>query len=402
MHQLSTEREQSPTTPLATTRMPAPMIPPPRTIIGQKWEDARQYLIQTLPRWVLNNSSNLVGSMQLGAEMFMFKSSNNNLISPGNEGKPLHYLIDPPRNIIRGSFQRSKLQHPWTDIFNPGKLWHELNDLNGAAFRDRMGGTAKLTNRWSARAGFAGMTSMAISTFLPEYSETPEETMAMVDMSHDHPLEYAATRMRQAINPIEVFHNKRPLVGLGMTTAGFFSVLSGFRQVEGPFHAPNGFNIHAPQTYRRNPWQMLGGFITMGAGTQLLLGVNNEQGWRSFGTTQLLRFATLPGSIGSRFARNPITGHREAGAVSYFTAQSILAVKNTIASLIGGVQVAPDGTVIDHAKMRKEAVAIEKEERRHIKEMKAHGREASKPSPRIMAGAINEKPLHTTNAGIQA
>lgn len=380
-----------------------PFIPPPRTIIGKKWDDARQHLIQTLPRWVLNNSSNLVGSMQLVAEMFMFKSSNNNLISPGNEGKPLHYLIDPPRNIIKGSFRRSKLQRPWTDIFNPGKLWQDLNDLEGAALRDRVNDTVKLTNRWSARAGFVGMSSMALSTFLPEYSETPEETMAMVDMAHDHPIEYAATRLGQAINPVSVFHNKRPLVGLGMTTAGFFSVLSGFRQVEGPFHAPHGVNVHTPQAYRRNPWQMIGGVITMAAGSQLLFGVNNEQGWRSFGTTQLLRFATLPGSIGSRFAKNPITGHREAGAGAYFTAQSILAVKNAIASLIGGVQVAEDGTVIDHAKMRKEAVALEKEERLQKKEEKLHGpRAPHQPSPRIMAGATAEKPLLQQGAELQA
>lgn len=395
------ERDDSTTSPTAQTQPAAPFVPPPRTIIGQKWDEARQHLIHTLPRWILNNSSNLFGSMQLGAEMLMFKSSNNNLITDGNEGKPLHYLIDPPRNIIKGSFQRSKFQNPWTDIFKPGKVLRELNDLEGAAIRDRMNNTVKLTNRWSARSGFVGMTSMAISTFLPEYSETPEETMQMVDMSHDHPVQYVGKRFSQALNPVEVVHNKRPLVGLGMTLAGTLSVLSGFRQVEGPFHALSGVNMHAPQTYRRNYWQMLGGAITMAAGSQLFLGVNNEQGWRSFGTTQLLRFATLPGSIGSRYAKNPLTGHREEGASWYFGAQSVLAVKNTLASLIGGVQVSPEGVLIDHAKMRKEAVAIEKEERRRDKEHQ-HGHPVGKPSMHISHAVRADKPLQAASAELQA
>lgn len=377
----------------AASARPHPVeIYEPRTIFTKKWEDARQYLIHHLPRGVLNNSSNLVGGMQLFAELFMFKSSNNNLIDPENKGKPLHYLIDPPRNIVRGSFQRSKFQHPWTDIFKPAKVLRELNDLEGAALRDAMGGTVKLTNRWSARAGFAGMTSMALSTFLPEHSETAEETMVMVDMRHDHPLQYMGVRLKQALNPIEVYHNKRPLVGLGMTAAGFFSVLSGFRQVEGKFA------LGETQMYRRNPWQMLGGAITMAAGSQLFMGVNNEQGWRSFGTTQLLRFATLPGSIGSRYSRNPVTGHREAGAGYYFAAQSILAVKNTIASLIGGVQIDENGTIIDHAQMRREAVAHEKEERMDRKD---HAKGSPlRPLPRITHVAAAERaspppsPLH--------
>lgn len=365
----------------------------PRTVIGQKWEDARQHLIHSLPRWVLNSSSNLVGAMQLVAEMLMFKSSNNNLITDGNEGKPLHYLIDPPRNIFKASFQRSKFQQPWTDIFKPAKVWRELNDLEGAALRDTARNTMKLTNRWSARAGLAGMTSMALSTVLPEYSEDEKETLAMVDMAHDHPLQYVGTRLGQAVNPVAVVKNKRPLVGLGMTTAGFFSVLSGFRQVEG------NFNLGETQRYRRNPWQMVGGFITMAAGSQLFLGVNNEQGWRSFGTTQLLRFATLPGSIGSRYAKNPLTGQREAGAGWYFGAQSILAVKNTIASLIGGVQVDEKGNVVDHALMRKEAVAIEKEERRQKKELK--GRTAGKPTTRIHEGIVSDKTMQTSQPEFQ-
>jgi hypothetical protein len=378
-----------------------PPIAQPRTIVGRKWGEARAYLIHHLPRGILNNSSNLVGAMQLVAEMFMFKSSNNNLITPGNEGKPLHYLIDPPVNIVRNTFQRAKFgRGEWSDLLRPKKIWRELNALEEAAMRDRAGNTVKLTNRWSVRAGFTGMTSMALSTFLPEYSESEEETLAMVDMAHDHPLRYVGLRFAQALNPLAVFHNKRPLVGLGMTSAGVLSVLSGFRQVEGPFHAPNGVNVHTPQTYRRNPWQMIGGFITMAAGSQLFLAVNNEQGWRSFGTTQLLRFATLPGSIGSRYVRNPATGHREAGAGWYFGAQSILAVKNTIASLIGGVQVDANGKVIDHALMRKQAVAVERAQREQERGHKRAG--AQVPAVQVTQVATHEKPLAAATPEIAA
>lgn len=365
------------------TAKPLPPIAQPKTIFGQKWNEARQYLIHHLPRGILNNSSNLVGAMQLVAEMFMFKSSGNNLISDGNEGKLLHYLIDPPRNIVNGSFQRSKIQGNWKNTFRPTTAWKNLNDFKGAALRDSVNNTMKLTNRWSARAGFAGMTSMALSTFLPEHSETEQETLEMVDMAHDHPGKYVAHRFHQALNPWEVLKNKRPLVGLGMTLAGVFSVLSGFRQIEGKFepHAVTGVNMLDPQKYRSNGWQMIGGLITMAAGSQLFLAVNNEQGWRSFGTTQLLRFATLPGSIGSRYEKNPLTGQREQGAGWYFGAQSILAVKNTIASLIGGVQVDKDGHLIDHALMRKQAVAIEKEERREEQAQKHHAKDLVREQP---------------------
>lgn len=362
---------------------------PQRFFVVQKWDDARQYLIHHLPRWMLNNSSNFVGSIQLVAEMFMFKSSNNDLITKGNEGKPLHWIIDPPRNIIRSVGGKSKFQGKFTDIFKPSsypRFFKELKDLEGAALRDSEFNTVKLTNRWSARSGLMGMTSMALATLLPERGEGPEETQRMDNMAHEHTLHYVGHRLYQALNPVEVWKNKRPLVGLGMTLTGIFSMISGWRQTAGKFELVNGVNIHGPQTYRRNLWQVAGGAITMAAGSQLFLAVNNEQGWRRFGTTQLARFLTLPGSIGNRFEKDPVTGRRENGAAWYFGAQTIMAVKNTIASLIGGVNVKEDGTLVDHAAERREITALDKEERLE-KKLHAHDNAAYKPQS-VITGLV--------------
>lgn len=322
------------------------------------WARWREYLIHNAPAPIVNNASNAVGATQLVAEVFLYKAGNNDLMTtPAGERNLLHYIVEPPKNIVGAALKKAGgTKTPFGDYFKPSFYWEGmkgLNDMKGSALRDSLNNTQKLTNRWSARSGLTGITSMTVATLLPDRKETQEETDRMANMAHDTPGRYALHRIGQALNPMEWWNNKRQFAGLGMVVTGAFSFLSGFRQIEGDFLKGE------TQLYRRNPWQMAGGLITTFAGGQLLMAINNQQGWTRYGTTQLARLATLPPSIYDRFKLSE-RGLKEQGAGWYFGGQGLMVVKNSMASLIGGAEVKmnADGsrTVVDHAAMRKAAM----------------------------------------------
>lgn len=338
--------------------------------IGDWGARFRRNAIEKAPASVVNHSSNIIGSFQLVAEVLMFKSSGLDLVNPENRSKPLHYLIDPVKNIIGGVFQKAKFKIKG-NVFE-GELYKNgfksLNDLEAATIRDRIGASGeivKLTNKWSARSGFAGICAMTIATFLPDGKDTPEETQAMVKMSREHPLAYAGRRLSQAINPLEWVDHKRQFSGLGMMLAGILSVVSGFRQVSG--------KIIGEQSYMRNGWQMAGGVITTFGGAQLLLAVDNDQGWRNFGLTQMLRLITLPHSILSRFKGT------EQGAEWYLAGQGVFQTKNVFAAAIGGAEKSEDGKVVDHSQLRAQArkeVTVQAQ----LKKEKSQGEPSGQPA----------------------
>lgn len=328
---------------------------------------ARPFVIRSLPDVVVNNSSNFIGAQQLVAELLMFKSSGLNLISEQNRGKYFLYPWEAAKNIVGGVFKKSAYQGNLGDLtkFSTYKeMFGHFNDLEAATLADSKLGAIKISNRWSARSGFSGICAMTVAALLPDDKDSPEEVEKMTDMALNKPLSYIGLRLGQALTPWSWWDHKRQFSGLAMTTTGLFSVLSGFRQVEGDFSAVSKLdparalsvgNYRISQRYVRNGWQMAGGAITAIAGLQLLLELDGEKAWTNFGNTQLLRLTTLPGSIGTRFANN------EQGAKWYLGAQAVLQTKNVTASLIGGAEKLPDGTIRDKQQVRQEALKKAKE-----------------------------------------
>lgn len=372
---------------------------------GHSIDEGRKKTITALPSPIVNNSSNVIGFMQLVAEVFLYKSSGSNLTN--DSSKPLWHkvLVQPFKNIYGGALSRSKISFDFTSLTKADtykNAWHNLNDLETATKRDIAAASVdsqkaystaldartklkqfkdvpkhiveaefkevlkrpnaptlgKLSNKWSVRSGLAGICAMTVTTIFPDDKDSPELTEKMVVKAANDPLGYVGLRLYQAVNPLQWFEHKRQFSGFGLMGAGFFSFISGFRQVAGKY----GLDA---QRYLKNPWHMVGGLITAVAGTRLLLATDSQKGWSDFGTTQFLRLTTLPNSIHHRFKYN------EQGGNWYLGAQTLLQIKNLVAVLIGGAQKMPDGTIVDYKKVREDVSgkihAEHKEKKHHTK-----------------------------------
>jgi hypothetical protein len=331
----------------------------------------RYHTIRALPGFVVNNSSNAIGMVQLVGEALMFKSGGFDLIDAKNKGNPIHWIIDPPKNIFQAVFKKAQFNGKLTDLLQPSKLFQSIKDFGDLETASKIdsigkaGEAVKLTNRWSARSGFMGISAMTISTLLPEEKDTPEQTQKDAALAKNNPVGYYAYRLGQGLafpitapfrmvmkvlNPQAEQHigaGKRQFAGIGMTLAGLFSFISGFRQVEG--------KVIGQQHYMKNPWQMAGGIITFFGGSSLMLGIDNQQGWTNYGAVQMGRLLTLGPSITNRFKPGP-NGKPEQGAEWYLGAQGALQTKNLVAVLIGGAKKLPDGTVVDQKDTRVQAL----------------------------------------------
>lgn len=401
--QKAQDQRQPESTKFLGIRLPEAVGGPTREFM-RHWRNARQASIKTLPDVVINNSSNAIGATQMVGEFLMFKAGGGDLIEAEQKGNPITYLYKAPANIVKTVFGKSKPNGKLSDILNPSYLMEEIkhfNNLERATLIDSANGTKKLVNRFSSRSGFSGMTAMFLSTIFPDEKDTPEVTLKNVTLAKQNPVLYATQRVGQALwFPVEapirlaqkivdpghnqhIGEHKRQFAGLGMFMAGTFSVISGFRQIEGKWGKET-------QHYMRNPWQMLGGGITMIAGSWLGLGIDNQQGWSNYGNVQFGRLIPLVPSITTRFKPGP-NGKPEQGAVWYLGAQSALQFKNFVASMIGGAEkhTNPDGTVtlIDHKAIRKEANEIARE---NIKDSKHDKLEAK--SKRSAADAEDTAP----------
>lgn len=321
----------------------------------------RFQVLHALPGFIVNNSSNAIGVTQLAGEALYFKSSGVNKFVKDEHRGTWKAFVYPPVNIVEGVFKKSAFHIDAKRLLNPKYVGTEVKrffDLKQAAEID-LARDGKLSNRWSARSGFAGMTSMTIAALFPDEKDDPEVTEKMIRMKADHPIGYVGYRLgkglmfpvmaplhlvQKVMSPEENHHigdGKREFAGIGMTLTGFFSVLAGCRQ-------PRVLGTEAK--YGFNMWQALGGAITTYAGTQLLTGVDHQQGWTNYGKTQFGRLLVLPMSIKERFPDK--NGWGDPNARYYFGAQGVFQFKNVVASLIGGAQRLPDGRIIDQKKHR--------------------------------------------------
>jgi hypothetical protein len=331
-----------------------------------RMQSARAATIAALPMIVVNNSSNFIGATQLVGEVLYFKSNNYKLYNDGwkqtNKLGPLGYVVEPIKNIYGKAFGGvvDNIKNRPKAVFTPSgwmKGVKQLPDLSGAAIRDSKGYTKKLSNFYGARAGLSGSTAMAVALLLPDHNESQEEIDYYTEMQKEAPVKYYGTRLYQALNPLEWGQHKRQFSGLGMTGAGVFSFLSGWRQPKfleefkhlKEFDEVVGKKGIQQQKYTKNIPHMIGGLITAFAGMQLMMAVDSQKAWTSYGKTQFLRLTVLPFSIANRFALETI------GSTNYLAAQVTFQTKNFVAALIGGAEKKADGTIVDYNAMREEA-----------------------------------------------
>lgn len=366
---------------LSEVKTPQPETPQPAGPIAR----LRNFLIRALPAVLVNHTSNLFGGLQLGAEVLMAKSGNVTLIEDSRKGNPLNYLIDPPRNIITSSLKSGGLNFKPKDLLRASYYKdsiHGFLNLEHASKIDSLGGTLKLTNRWTARASLLGIIGMTVAVLFPDEKDSQQETEENVKQSRIHPLAYAKKRLHEALDPREWVQHKRSFTGLMLAGSGVFSFLSGFRQIEG--------KVIGQQIYRHNNWHKFGGAVLIASGAQLALSVDNQQGWSRWGATNMLRLISLPLSISGRF-KPGVTGKLEQGRWWYIVAQVMFQMKNTLAALIGGAEVRPDGTIVDHKAIREAAREKTKQEIDRIA-----------PKPTAIDGVAPQAQADTPPATVQA
>ena len=305
--------------------------------LRQYLEQKRQNTLEATPAAVVNNSSNIIGAMDLMGEMMVFKATGSNLVSRANRGKPLHYIIDPPRNLFRSVASRASFDVSLKELASPEfyrETIAEFTDLEKAAKRDMRRG--RLINRWQARAMFCSMLGMSASAIIPQQHDDPDETLEMSELWQDSPTRYVGKRFTQALWPPEWGNHKTQFAGLAKTTAGAFSFLSSFR------------NVAEGKKYFRNPAHGITGLVTLAGGMQLMLGTDTEQSWRNYGATNWLRLPFLPASVMKRFYERDRRATWYAGSVGVFQ------LENTLAFFIGGAEKDEQGNVIDKKAIREQ------------------------------------------------
>ena len=372
----------------------------------------RRAAIKALPSFIVNNSPNVIGAMQLTAELAMFKSNGSDLVSPQNRGKPLYYLIDPPRNVWRSVTTRAKVKLP-TGEMGKGEFYktmlRNVVDVKAASAADLKVGP--LINHWQARATFAGIVGWGLNFITPNAKETDEEIANNVKLQSEKPLLYMVECLRRAVvfpfvtvgqlgqralnggkrpeGAKDIGAYKRYFSGLGMLVAGTCSFLGGWRNVAKS-------KALGTESYYFN-WQYCAtGLVTFCSSLPLLFSVDNNQGYSRFGAIHLMRCLFLPGSIIKKFNSG------DKGAGWYVAGHGMLQSKNAFAAFAGGAKkiVHEDGTVeiIDHSeeieKAKKEA-ALAKQEK---KSEKVHGHASKSEAPDINQILAESAPIVTAPA----
>jgi len=324
--------------PFTSIAMPG-FVARARQDLSELGQNVRGVILPQMPDFVLNNSTNIIGSIQLVAEGMAFKSTGANLISPEHRDNPLYYLIDPPRNVLKSLTATGKFDMSAADLLRPSFYKDTvLNYTNlEAATKFDLAHHPKLINRWQARSGFCGIAGMTVATLLPNAKDDPKETERMTALFNDSPLQYFGTRLGQAVYFPGWGTHKTQFAGLGMLGAGLCSFLSGFRNVS---------TIGNTQRYFFNSAHSFGGLVTAVAGAQLMFGVDNQQSWQNYGATQFLRLAILPQSIMKKYRKHDAGAHWYAGGASLFQA------KNFVSFIIGGAERDADGNLIDKSARR--------------------------------------------------
>lgn len=316
----NTEQNQTEGTARVPIRIPLTQIALPQPVsdalyaIEDTMQAARRFALRVTPAPLVNLNSNINGVMHIAAELAMFKASGVTYFKP-KEGKQVNYLTDPLRNLTRA--------------------------ITGAD-KDKA-----MQNHWSSRSTMAGFGAWTLGTVVPDKINSQEEVDKSEADLKSNPLGYGGKRLFEAVqigNP----HTKRQQLGLGVATAGAFSAISGFG------------NINLTTGKRFVNWShATGGAITALAGAELLFSVSDKNGWQNFGNVINMRIPLLLMSIHKKKKNNDRWG-------TYALGQALFQGAAVYSYLYGGAQKLADGTIIEaasshgrgsHAKAQAEAQA---------------------------------------------
>ena len=350
--------------------------------VQDSWHALRLKLVPLLPAVFVNSSAKIIGVLQVTGEMLMLKSTG--AIFVPDKSNFINYIIQPPKVVYDTIFKKAQSSVSLRESIKPKNLIENIKaftNLGQASKFDSLNHTVPLINRWQARSALGGIVAGIASSALPDVKESPEQVEANAIMLRNNPIRYVAQCFGQALwfpaetvirtvkkiaNPQSdqrIGEHKRQFAGLGLLGAGLASIVSGFRQVGGDFAKGE------QQIYRKNKWHIIGGMITSVAGNFLMTGINNQQGWGNFGSTQMARMTILYPSIHSRFTPGA-NGKLENNRWWYAGGQSVFQGKNIYASLVGGAEVKKDGTIDYHVEEKKDAMNSANQEKIHRKEEK--------------------------------
>ncbi len=296
-------------TMMAADERPSAREDAAQSTLDRVWDrllEWRKAALKATPAFIVNNASNLNGMVHLAAEALTFKAAGITFLKNNRGGEKANILIDPINNIRRA-------------------VMGVEGGANGATH-----------NHWQARSTASGMTGWAIGTVTPEAEEDEKRVEADVILRATSPTRYFGKRFVEGFYFFSP-HHKRQQIGMGVTAAGLFGIMSGF------YNVSVKKNVHFP-----NIFNSINGAITTAAGLQLWFAPDNATGWTRFGATMWSRLLVLPFTVARK-----ISGGDRWG--TYLLGQAGFHAVNTAAFMIGGAEKRPDGTVIDHQALRAEA-----------------------------------------------
>ncbi len=341
--------------------------------------------IRALPAFVVNNSSNLLGAAHVYTEGIMFKASIKSSVKDGklvpgklveNASNPVDYLIKAIYRIyndaIHGAFKTRGGRVNIMDGNPAVNIFKFLTDTKAATEREIAvqqvaPEMVRLGNPWQMRSTLSGLIGWTISTILPEKKESDTEIERMEIMRKTNPVGYIGTRLGQGLWLPGWISHKRQAIGIGQLTSGVFSTLGAWRNRT----EPTAIEIKGgklPRYVFSLPY-LCTGICNLLAGAALTFAPDEQSGYSQYGGWVMAMTAFLPLSIREKFQRN------EGGAAWYTAGKLSFQAEAWGQGLFGGAEKKPDGTIVDHDAIRKEADAKALEIRRERKLAKYHGRD---------------------------
>lgn len=368
--------------------LPGPVSDKVRDIenMGRGW---RKATITFMPAIIVNYSSNILGALHVWTEGIMFKASLPGSILVKDAKNPVDYLVQAVKKVyggaIEGVFNRPK-NAPTVNILegNPAKnVWDFITDTKAATQREIITQQAhptkvSLGNPWQTRSTLSGLIGWTMAMIVPEGKESDDELMRMEIMRRTNPVGYIGTRIGQAFNPMEWTTHKREMTGVWQMAAGVFSMLGAWRNRTKP-NAMEMTHGKLPN-YIFNPAYFGTGVCSLAAGSALTFAPDDSAAAVGYGNSVTFMSVFLPFSLGDKF-RN-----KEPGVWWYFGGKVSFQLKAWAQELFGGAEKKPDGTIVDHDAIRREAFKRATAIKIERKEKKEEQR-AGKPESNLVADA---------------
>lgn len=354
---------------------------------GRVW---RRATITALPAFLVNYSSNILGAFHVWTEGIMFKASLKGSKLVDKASNPIDYVIKAGSRIYKEAFEgilKKTNPEARVDIFdgNPVKnVWNFVTDTKAATNREILAQhvhptKVQLGNPWQTRSTFSGLTGWTMAMLVPEGKESDDELMRMEIMRRTNPVGYAATRVGQAFNPLQWTTHKREMTGVWQMAAGVFSMLGAWRNRTKPNAAEMALG-KLPE-YVFNKAYFGTGVCSLFAGSALTFAPDDSAAAVGYGNSVTAMSVFLPFSLGDKFK------NKEPGVWWYTGGKVSFQLKAWMQELFGGAEKKPDGTIVDHDEIRREAAKrahLIKAERKHKKEQAKH------PEGNPFADSFNE------------